>query len=247
MEPQVLIITDNDRKYGIDNGYYPQMTEALNYGQFKIISIDEFKQNQFMTSTPPLFNGRDFYLRNPYNGNYISMDDKDILIKLIKSKNTKVKETLIRMGAKSVSLYEETSDIDKTNVKFSGNANIKLAHANIDANYDNKISVNIKSELAFTEDPECPNQPRNYESVKKYIFDHGLGGEDDLVAWLERLKEDGKLIGTEKISVTYFSELQNALRITSSIDYKLFNAELDFSLEHNHVHTITKTLSVNFG
>lgn len=247
MEPQVLIIADNDRKYGIDNGYYPQMTEALKSGQLEIVSVDDFKKKQIMTTTTPLFNGGDFYLRNPYIGNYISLDDKDILNKLIKSKNIQVKETLIRMGAKSVSLYEETSDIDKTNVKFSGNANIKLAHANIDANYDNKISVNIKSELAFTEDPECPNQPRNYESVKKYIFDHGLGGEDDLVAWLERLKEDGKLIGTEKLSVTYFSELQNALRITSSIDYKLFNAELDFSLEHNHVHTITKTLSVNFG
>jgi len=61
------------------------------------------------------------------------------------------------------------------------------------------------------------------------------------------LKEDGQLHGTEKYEVTYLSEIKNALNIAANVNYQLFNDTLDFSKEHNHVHTISKTLEINFG
>ena len=37
------------------------------------------------------------------------------------------------------------------------------------------------------------------------------------------------------------------LKIAARIDYKMFSDSLDFSVEHNHVHIIKKSLEIDFG
>ena len=76
--------------------------------------------------------------------------------------------------------------------------------------------------------------------------DNGIIGDAKLMMLLNRLKEDGKIYGTEKYSVTYCSEIKTALNIAAGINYKLFSNELDLSREKNHVHTMTKELEIVF-
>lgn len=244
MEAELLIIADNDFEYGLKKGYYPKLKEALNNDKLEILSINEFKRRQIITKTVPLFNGQDCYLRNPYTGCYISVDDNDLPNVFVDSRTIAVKETLIRMGAKNISIYEETADKDTSQTTVNAEAGKGPIKGNVGVDYTNDISLNIKSKIEY-HGPN--NQPRKFERVKDFVISHGLGSDNNILPWLERFREDGKLSGTESIEVSFLSEIQNALRITASIDYKLFNAGIEFGHKHSHIHSITKKLSVDFG
>lgn len=245
-KPQVLVIADDDLYYGISKGYYPEMLKASDNGSLGIIPIEDFKQKEDSINfkTRPLFDGKDFYVLDPYSECYISMNDSNILNELFDSHSLVVKEAFVRMGAKSISLHEETEDTDNSHTKAGVNGNFKLASAKIDIDYTKNVSLNIKSKIE-SHDPN--RKPQSYESVRNYVFSHGLGNDTAIMTLLGRLEHDGRLYGTESYSISYYSELQSALQIASSINYKLFSADLDFSTEHNHIHTIKKTIELDFG
>lgn len=93
-----------------------------------------------------------------------------------------------------------------------------------------------------------PNRkPKAYQEIVDFMVSHGLSNDSKLLLLAERLKNDGRISGIEKYEVTYCSEIASALKIAASIDYKMFSDNLDFSVEHNHVHIIKKSLEINFG
>lgn len=241
MKPELLIIANEELAYGMKLGYYPDFLQNIKSGNLAVLSMEEATKENL--SKLPLGNGMDFYIYNPYFDQYVCMWDSDILNKLVSDKSYAIKEALVRMGAKDIILKEDASDSDSSHYNIQNNASLQLANADISTDYNYSSSVNLKSCIESHDDYRTPKE---FSIVKEFMIKHGLWGDAKLRLLLERLKEDGQLSGHERYEVTYLSEIKSALNIAANINYQLFNDTLDFSKTNNHIHTITKTLDINF-
>ena len=244
----LLIIADEDLSYGIEKGYYPDLSKAIsldNISVFPIGNVEALDNKDIHLSARPIGDGEDIYVRNPYANCYIPIKDTDLLNTFVQDKSYAIKEVLVKMGAKDIVMTESVHDNDSHRYDGNNSNGIKgLAKAEINGRFVNDISIDMKSCIE-SHDPN--RKPKSYEEVIEFMKTHGLASDAKLNILCERLKSDGKISGIEKYEVTYCSEIASALTIAASIDYKMFSDNLNFSREHNHVHTISKILEINFG
>ncbi len=243
----LLIIADDDLSYGIDKGYYPDLSKSIDLGNLSVYPLGEvgaLPDKDIHLSCAPLGDGEDVYIKNPYANCYVSMKDSDILNTFVETKSYAIKEALVKMGAKDIVLTENVHDKDQTRYEVNNEIVVGPAKVEINGKYMNELTVDMKSSVE-SHDPS--RRPKSYREVMDFMGSHGLGNDAKLHLLAERLKSDGRITGVERYEVTYCSEIANALNIAASINYKVFSDKLDFSREHNHVHTITKTLEINFG
>lgn len=246
-KPSLLIIADDDLSYGIEKGYYPDLSKAINLNNlavYPLSNVPSLKQKDICLSEKPIGDGEDVYLRNPYADCYVSMKDADILNTFVETKSYAIKEALVKMGAKDIVLKESVHDKNSSRYEVQNEMGVKLLKAEINGKYSNELTVDLKS-IIESHDPN--RKPKTYPEVMNFLANHGLSSDTRLLLLAERLKGDGKITGIEKYEVTYCSEIASALKIAASIDYKLFSDKLDFSSEHNHVHIIKKSLEIDFG
>ena len=243
----LLIIADDDLSYGINQGYYPDMTKAIDLGNLTVCplsNVDNLIEHDIHLSAQPIGDGEDVYLRNPYANYYVSMKDSNILNTFIETKSYAIKEVLVKMGAKDIVLKESVHDKNTSRYEVNNEMGVNVVKAKINGNYLNEITVDMKSSIE-SHDPN--RKPKPYKEIVDFMESHGLSNESKLSLLAERLKTDGRISGIEKYEVTYCSEIASALKIAASIDYKMFSDNLDFSVEHNNVHIIKKSLEINFG
>lgn len=246
-KPSLLIIADDDLSYGIDKGYYSDLSNAIKLNNLAVYPLDKvpsLTDKDIRLSEKPIGDGEDVYLRNPYANNYVSMKNSDILNTFIETKSYAIKEALVKMGAKDIVLKESVHDKNTSRYEVNNEMGINVVKAQINGNYLSEIAVDMKSSIE-SHDPN--RKPKPYQEVVNFMVSHGLSNDSKLLLLAERLKTDGRISGIEKYEVTYCSEIANALKIAASIDYKMFSDNLDFSVEHNHVHIIKKSLEINFG
>ncbi len=243
----LLIIADDDLSYGIDKGYYPDLSKAISLGNLSVFSLGDtaaLANRDIHLSVQPIGDGEDVYVRNPYANCYVSIKDSDLLNTFVATKSYAIKEALVKMGAKDIVLTENIEDKDQTRYGVNNEVGVGPAKVEINGKYMNELTVKIKSSVESHDPNRCP---KPYHEVMDFMESHGLGNDTRLHLLAERIKDDGRISGVERYEVTYYSEIANALNIAASINYKVFSDKLDFSREHNHVHTITKTLEINFG
>lgn len=239
--PELLIVADDDLFYGINHGYYPEMSQQAKTGVIKICPISE--SSLYNLSKKPLGNGKDLYIRSPYTNTFVSIWESDILDTLIDQKSYAIKEVLVWMGAKHISLAEKTKDSINNKTHIEDQASFKMLKAKVGSNYEITSSVNISSQIE-SHDPN--RQAKSSDDIEKLMKKYGLFGDAKLKMLLDRIENDGQLHGTEKYSVTFCSELKSALDLAVNINFKLFSNELNFSHESTRVHTITKELEIKF-
>ncbi|MBR3616193.1 MAG: hypothetical protein IKL56_06180 [Bacteroidaceae bacterium] len=236
----ILVVVDNDMDYGIKHGFY----DYQGVPSCEVISIDEFKSRNLIAPAPTLC-GKDIYMRNPYTGSFLPITDTDIERKMSESKAFAIREALVMMGAKDIELVEDISD--NTAQQINTGANVKanpIAQGEGKVEYSNNISLNLKS-IIESHDPE--RKAHSIDKVQDFLKMHSLLDEDNLIMLTERFARDGKLAGTETVCITFCSEIKSALNILCSVNYKVFSSNFDFESQKSNIHTIKKTLTVNFG
>lgn len=243
----LLILADDDLSYGINQGYYPDITKAIDLGiltVYPLSNIDNLKEHDIRLSAQPIDDGENVYFRNPYDNCYVSMKDSDLLNIFVETKSYAIKEALVLMEAKDIVMKESVHDKDSQNYESNNRMGNNIAKAEINGKCVNEVSVDMTS----TVESHDPNRkPKSYKEVVDFMNSHGLASDPKLRLLCERLKSDGRISGLEKYEISYCSEIAQAINIAAKIDYKLFSANLDFSSEHNHVHIIKKSLEINFG
>lgn len=240
MRPAILIVTDEDHLYGINHNFYPQFEDPIKYNQIKVVSNQEIDEQIIGELT---HDGKDFFILNPYINKYIKTSHKDLVNIFIQSKSQAIKEALVKMGAKIVKVKDKIKDVDRVRGKIEGRVSVREVKGSINTSYDKIQSFDIES-MIVSSDPN--RKPKPYTDVKSYIDTHGLNNDIGLMPLLERLKQDGILSGSEKYQFRCLQEVSSAIEILSKLDCTFFNSSLDFSLEHNHMHEITKELIIEF-
>lgn len=243
--PDLLIITDADSVYEITHDYYPNITKSIKSGNLMVLGYEDWSNNKLIQlKSKPLCNGNDVYILNPYSNRYIQASDSEILDLFCEDKSLVVKEALVWMGAKHIIVEDEVSDKDT----IKGGLKIDASTANgiggsLNTTFSRITSVNIKNKI---ESEDFERKAKSFNEVKSYMQTHGLSGDTKLTLLCDRLKVDGKLSGKERYTLSYLNEVDFALKVLASINYKVFSSSLDFSLEHNHIHSITKSLLIEF-
>lgn len=243
----LLIIADDDLSYGINQGYYPDMTKAIDLGNLTVYPLSDvhnLKDHDIHLTAQPMGEGEDVYFRNPYDNCYVSMKDSDLLNTFVETKSYAIKEALVLMGAKDIVMKESVHDKDSQNYGSNNRMGNIIAKAEINGKCVNEISVDMMSTIE-SHDPN--RKSKSHKEIVDFMNSHGLASDSKLRLLCERLMSDGKISGIEKYEISYCSEIAQAINIAAKIDYKLFSANLDFSSEHNHVHIIKKSLEINFG
>ena len=90
----LLIIADDDLSYGINQGYYPDMTKAIDLGNLTVCplsNVDNLIEHDIHLSARPIGYG-EVYFRNPYTNCYVSMKDSDLLNTFVETKSYAIKE-----------------------------------------------------------------------------------------------------------------------------------------------------------
>ena len=77
--PDILIIADEDTVYGVENGYYPDLTKSIRDGHLMVLGYDNWSNSGVKLKGSPLCNGEDVYIRNPYSNHYIKASDNELL------------------------------------------------------------------------------------------------------------------------------------------------------------------------
>ena len=244
MNPDLLIIADEDVLYGVDKGYYPDITKAVHTGNLLVVSEENWRSFPLKLKTPPLCNGTDIYIRNPYTNCYIPASDNELLDNFVEEKSIAIKEAFVWLGAKDIVIDKSIEDKDTTKLNSELKANsTNNRGGSLNVSLSRITSVDIKT-LIESHDPN--RKPKSPEVIESFLSDNGLINDPKISFCLERLKVDGVLSGTEKYTLTYLNEVEFALKILASLDYKVFSSSLDFSLEHNHLHKFSESLSLTF-
>lgn len=249
--PQLLIVDDQDGDLinGIKRGYWPEYEKQIAIGNLNVITPRQALALKYPLQTPPLGDGEDFYIGNPSSNTYLSTRSTDLLQDLVIDKSFAVRETLIMMGAKKISLNSVGKEVDTKNTKGDIKANGKagkIAKAGGEVSVSN-TSVNSLDLTTYVESNDPNRVPKKAEEVESFMFEHGLEKDSALRAFLSRLKRDGVMHGTDKYTITYLKEVDNALDIAGSLDIPDFDAGLTFKREHNHTLSITKEVEIDFG
>ena len=128
-----------------------------------------------------------------------------------------------------------------SNVNIPG---VNWVKGSINAKYNGINSFDVQSVIE-SYDPN--RKPKSYLEVKSYIDSHGLSNDQSLHLLLERLERDGVLSGSEKYSFKCHQEIKTAMEFLASLNVNhVFSSSLHFSLEHNHIHEVSKDLSIEF-
>ena len=242
VEP-ILIIADNDTIYGVEHGYYPSLRESLEHGNLRLVSYEKWRDSSLRLQSNPLCNGEDIYILNPYSHCYVWSRDIELPDLFCTAKSHAIKEALVRMGAKHITLKEEVKDTDELKSSLKAEAKGSGGGGSLNTKFNRFETLNIKTCIE-SHDPE--RTPVEIEKVEEFLITHGLSNDTQLALLADRLTENGKLSGHEKYEIFYLNEVQSALNILANIDYKVFSGNLDFSLEHNRLHTFSKQLVIDF-
>lgn len=237
---EVLIVVDNDMYNGIERGYYDINKNTPSY---EIISVDTFYSRNIIAPSPKL-DGKDIYIRNPYSvNNFFSIED-DVENLMIENKAYAIREALVMMGAKDITLVEDISDKSTTQTNISGEFGIQgIAEGDVKTQHSDKISLTLKRTIESRD----PNRKAHAaDEVQKYLLENNLLNDGNLIKLAQRLERDGKIAGEEDVTVTFCSEIKSALNILCNLNYKLFNSNLDFESKKSNIHTITKRLKAIF-
>lgn len=187
-----------------------------------------------------------FYLRNPYVQNTYELITKHNLdIELANNRAYAIREALVMLGALDINFVEEVSDQDKKHQNVNGGVEVCGSDLKAEVGHSKEISMNVKCTI----ESHAPTRvPHSAVEVNRYLLTHGLENENNLKHLVERLERDGKLNGKEIVELTFLSELDSALDIIGSFNYKqIVKADIAYKIEHHHTHVQNMKIEADFG
>ena len=246
-EPEMLIVADEEFMYGVQNGYYPELKKVYNSPQTKICTYDETHSLDLQLATEPNLTGCTCYMLNRYAQKYMELTDPNLENSLISDQCIAVKELLVALGAKSIRLSREVEDVKEQSAEGELGVGYKVGEVKVGMGRDQVRRMNMKV-LIESYDPQ--RLPKSVAAIENFLRKKGLQHESHLVCLVERLKNDDhqRLYGVEKMSLSFLSEVQDALKLIADINIGLFfNAYAEHETRLKQMHSFRECLEVDFG
>ena len=238
--PQLVVVPDEDYEYGIRHSAYPEFDEELRSGEV-VVASREMATTEYGISSPK---ENKIYVRNVFDGTYRDITAENTEKCFIEAKAVALREVLVMLGARSAELTHSVEHVQDKDLKFGAKG--KKGSGSAGFNYHQNKHKEINIEAIIKLEP-YPRHAQSAEIVRKYAFEHGLGGESTIIAWINRLERDHKLEGPESIEIKFLEELTAAR--DAALNLKLVQCEAGFSIAKldKETHEFTEKIYVDFG
>ena len=237
-KPDYLLIADEDLSYGIKHKAYPEYSEDINSGKLLVLTVKEAK-DQLELDKPE--EDKLYYL-NPYSLKYEDLASQNLDVNLCYAKAVEYREVLLKFGVYSAFVEEEIGD--KKTSQYEGGVKVEKKSVKTDISSDYQKKTNLLANTKITID-EAERHPKTAEEIEEYVFSHGLRSDYNINAWLQRLKSDGRMSGSESIKITFLSELDSVF--SSALGIKVLEdieIAATFKLKKTHSREFSRTVKV---
>lgn len=240
----LLMVVGKQYLNGLNKGWYDKSVTNDVKRRVEFVDQDDIVNSNITLHTVPTYRGKDLYIKDSHSNVYVSMDDDNIEKLFITSQCNAVKEALIRMGAKRITIKKTVKDVEKEETAVNGNAKYALVKGEVHVGWDKSTSINLQGMIS-SEDPN--REPKPFADVMAFINEHGLANDTFLTTLAERLKCDERLSGKEEMTVNWLCELKSSWNFAVDIKAKLVNAHADAMHKKEHIHEFTSVIEVDFG
>ncbi len=240
----LLMVVGKQYLNGLNKGWFDKSVTNDVKRRVEFVDQNDIVNSNITLHTVPTYRGKDLYIKDSHSNVYVSMDDDNIEKLFITSQCNAVKEALVRMGAKRITIKKTVKDTDKEETELNGNAKHALVKGEVHVGWDKSTSINLQGMIS-SEDPN--REPKPFADVMAFINEHGLANDTFLTGLAKRLENDERLSGKEKYSVNWLSELKSSWNFAVDIHAKLVNAHADAMHKKEHIHEFTSVIEVDFG
>jgi len=240
----LLMVVGKQYLNGLNKGWYDKSVTNDVKRRVEFVDQDDIVNSNITLHTVPTYRGKDLYIKDSHSNVYVSMDDDNIEKLFITSQCNAVKEALVRMGAKRITIKKTVKDVEKEETAVNGNAKYALVKGEVHVGWDKSTSINLQGMIS-SEDPN--REPKPFADVMAFINEHGLANDTFLTTLAERLKCDERLSGKEEMTVNWLCELKSSWNFAVDIKAKLVNAHADAMHKKEHIHEFTSVIEVDFG
>lgn len=240
----LLMVVEKEYLDGINNGWYDKSVTTDVKRRVEFVDQMDIVNSNITLHTAPTYSGKDLYIKDRHSNVYVSMDDDNIEKLFITSQCNAVKEALVRMGAKRITIKKTVKDTDKEETELNGNAKHALVKGEVHVGWDKSTSINLQGMIS-SEDPN--REPKPFADVMAFINEHGLANDTFLTMLADRLRCDERLSGKEEMTVNWLCELKSSWNFAVDIKAKLVNAHADAMHRKEHIHEFTSVIEVDFG
>lgn len=239
-KPQLIIVPDEDYLYGLAHGAYPEYNKELESGKLKVLS-KEVATSEYGISLPE---ENRIYVRNVFDGTYRDITAESTEMTFIIAKAVAIRETMIMLGAYSVELIHNIKHIQDSDVKVGANGRKGPTTVSVNGHQGAHKELDLESTIKLN---PYPRSAKSAEEIRQYAYSHGLGNESTIIAWIERLQRDGKLVGSEEMEVSFLEELSVARDAALSLG--LVQCEAGFNIEslQKETHKFYEKIAVCFS
>lgn len=240
----LLMVVGKQYLNGLNKGWYDKSVTNDVKRRVEFVDQDDIVNSNITLHTVPTYRGKDLYIKDSHSNVYVSMDDDNIEKLFITSQCNAVKEALVRMGAKRITIKKAVKDVEKEETEVNGNAKHAIVKGEVHVGWDKSTSINLQGMIS-SEDPN--REPKPFADVMAFINEHGLANDTFLTGLAKRLENDERLSGKEEYSVNWLSELKSSWNFAVDIKAKLVNAHADAMHKKEHIHEFTSVIEVDFG
>ena len=240
----LLMVVGKQYLNGLNKGWFDKSVTNDVKRRVEFVDQDDIVNSNITLHTVPTYRGKDLYIKDSHSNVYVSMDDDNIEKLFITSQCNAVKEALVRMGAKRITIKKTVKDVEKEETAVNGNAKYALVKGEVHVGWDKSTSINLQGMIS-SEDPN--REPKPFADVMAFINEHGLANDTFLTMLADRLRCDERLSGKEEMTVNWLCELKSSWNFAVDIHAKLVNAHADAMHKKEHIHEFTSVIEVDFG
>ena len=240
----LLMVVGKQYLNGLKKGWFDKSVTNDVKSRVEFVDQNDIVNSNITLHTVPTYRGKDLYIKDSHSNVYVSMDDDNIEKLFITSQCNAVKEALVRMGAKRITIKKAVKDVEKEETAVNGNAKHAIVKGEVHVGWDKSTSINLQGMIS-SEDPN--REPKPFADVMAFINEHGLANDTFLTLLADRLRCDERLSGKEEITVNWLSELKSSWNFAVDVKAKLVNVHADAMHRKEHIHEFTSVIEVDFG
>jgi len=241
MKPKSLLITDEDTCYRFKYFYYPSsrnFQKDFESGATAAITIAEASKKYGIKNASL----NSIYIQNPYDLNsYLDIHDAEIEIILTRSRCIAYREALRAFGVYSASIVDNIShkeeETKKTEVKGGTDAyNSKVSHQS-----NKQSSVDIK---AYIELHPSERKRLDIQDIQACLEKYGIENDAVVKPYLDLLRNNQPLEGSEEISITFVNEYKKASEFITELNIVKANIGFSFNKQKMENHSFSRKLKI---
>lgn len=242
---KTILVSNKDFVYGVKHNHYPEISE-INNGNV-LVCTENYLEKKGINLIENSNDEDAIYVYNQYSDTYMPVNKPDIARILFIDKAIAIREALVALGAKHISITNEIEDIKDIQNDATISGNVVCGSGQVDGKYRKQLRLKLES-IIKSNDPH--RTPSSIEVCSKSIYEKGLSHNTNIISLFNRMKDskEQRLFGEERVSLEYEEELKPSFDVAVGLSkHKILSVKVENSYSSSILHSFKYEIIVDFG